>query len=56
MGNKEVNVALSALSGVGPVRSGKLAGAGLDGVEREPLPVGDELLGRLRTVRPDFFG
>ena len=26
------------------VRSGKLAGAGLDGVENEPLPVGDELL------------
>ena len=26
------------------VRSGKLAGAGLDGVEREPLPAGDELL------------
>ncbi len=26
------------------VRSGKLAGAGLDGVEREPLPVGDPLL------------
>ncbi len=26
------------------VRSGKLAGAGLDGVEREPLPAGDPLL------------
>lgn len=26
------------------VRSGKLAGAGLDGVEREPLPIGDPLL------------
>lgn len=26
------------------VRSGKLAGAGLDGVEREPLPAGDSLL------------
>ena len=30
MGNKEVNVALSALSGVGPVRSGKLAKLGLE--------------------------
>ena len=26
------------------VRTGKLAGAGLDGVENEPLPVGDALL------------
>ena len=26
------------------VCSGKLAGAGLDGVEREPLPIGDPLL------------
>ena len=30
VGNKEVNVALSALSGVGPVRSGKLAKLGLE--------------------------
>ena len=30
MGNKEVNVALSSLSGVGPVRSGKLAKLGLE--------------------------
>ena len=30
VGNKEVNVALSSLSGVGPVRSGKLAKLGLE--------------------------
>ena len=38
------------------VRSGKLAGAGLDGVEREPLPVGDELLAEPNIIVTPHIG
>lgn len=38
------------------VRAGKLAGAGLDGVEREPLPVGDELLAEPNIIVTPHIG
>ena len=38
------------------VRSGKLAGAGLDGVEREPLPAGDPLLTEPNIVVTPHIG
>ena len=38
------------------VRSGKLAGAGLDGVEREPLPVGDPLLTESNIIITPHIG
>lgn len=38
------------------VRSGKLGGAGLDGVEREPLPVGDELLAEPNIIVTPHIG
>lgn len=38
------------------VRSGKLAGAGLDGVEREPLPAGDPLLTESNIIVTPHIG
>ena len=38
------------------VHSGKLAGAGLDGVEREPLPAGDPLLTEPNIVVTPHIG